>query len=286
MGGRYGRAGPYTTPKGNGYSFNMSKLAIASCALILGSLVGACGSSGSDDDDGGEAGSGGTAASSGAGGSSASGGSSGSTGKGGSSGSSSTGKGGSSGSGTGGTSGDAGEGGTGGSSAGNGGSGGSSAGKGGSGGSSAGTGGSGGSVSVPGSTPVSDIDTDDEAAAVCEQVAAEVDPEDIEAFTAGTCTLAGLFAEALGGGDCETAKAECEADPEDPTTDGCTAQDFPDCDITVDEFVACTSARVAVAAEYFGDITCDTDFETLGEMEEPEECTSLQERCPEIIELE
>lgn len=241
----------------------MTKLTIVACALILGSLSGACGSSGSDDDDGGEAGSGGT--DSGSGGSSASGGSSGSTGKGGSSGS-----------GTGGSSGSGGSAG---------------AGKGGSGGSSAGSGGSsagsGGSVSVPGSTPVSDIDTDAEAEAVCEQIASEVDPADLEVFTEGTCTLAGLFAEALGGGDCETVKAECEADPsQDPTTEGCTSQDFPDCDITVDEFAACMSARATVAAEAFSDITCDTDFTTIEEFEEPEECTSLQERCPEIISQE
>jgi hypothetical protein len=41
-----------------------------------------------------------------------------------------------------------------------------------------------------------------------------------------------------------------------------------------------------VYAEYFSDITCETDFETIGELEEPEECTSLQERCPEIVSQE
>lgn len=239
----------------------MSKLSILTCALILGSLAGACGGSEGDDDDGGEAGSGGTAASSGSGGSSASGGSSGSSG--------SAGKGGSGGSsGAGGSSGSSGKGGSGGSS-------------GGSGGSNAGTGGSSGSVNVPGSTPVSDIDTDAEAEAVCDQIAAEVDPADIEALTEGTCTLAGLFA-AAAGADCEMAKAECEAEPSEDPAEGCTSQDFPDCEITVDEFAACSSARVSVTAEYFSDITCDTDFTAIGELEEPEECTALFERCPEL----
>jgi hypothetical protein len=237
--------------------FNMSKLSILSCALILGSLAGACGGSeNSDDDDGGEAGSSASGGSSGAGGSSGSSGSSG--------------KGGSSGGGTGGSSGSAGTGGSG---------------KGGSGGSSAGTGGTGGSVSVPGSTPISDIDTDEEAEAVCEDLASEFDPADLESMVEGACALTGLLAELTGGGDCETVQEQCITDGgEDPTmTEGCTADDFPDCDVTVDEYAACTSARLAITVEYMSQISCDADLTMLGEEPaEPEECTSLVERCPEL----
>jgi hypothetical protein len=241
----------------------MSKLSILSCALILGSLACACGGSeNSDDDDGGEAGSSASGGSSGAGGSSGSSGSAGSSGKGGSSGG-----------GTGGSSGSAGTGGSG-----KGGSGGSSAGSGGS-------GGSGGSVSVPGSTPISDIDTDEEAEAVCEDLASEFDPADLESMVEGACALTGLLAELTGGGDCATLQEQCVEDGgEDPTmTEGCTADDFPDCDVTVDEYAACTSARLAITVEYMSQITCDVDLTMLGEEPaEPEECTSLVERCPEL----
>lgn len=237
-------------------SYNMSKLSIVSCALIFGSLAGACGGSEDGDDDGGESGSGGTAGSSGSGGSSGSAGSSG--------------KGGSSGGGTGGSSGSAGTGGSG---------------KGGSGGSTAGSGGSGGSVTVPGSTPLSDIDTDAEAEAVCERVASEIDPAVIESMVDAACALTGLLAELTVGADCEAAQEQCVADGgEDPTmTEGCTADEVPDCDVTVDEYTACSIARATLSAEYLGQITCDTDLTMLGEEPaDPDECTSVVERCPEL----
>jgi hypothetical protein len=135
-----------------------------------------------------------------------------------------------------------------------------------------------GSVSVPGNTPLSDIDTDAEAQAVCEALADELVSVD-EDLTAGACALAGLIGELTGGGDCETLQAECIADDsEDPTemTENCTADDLPDCDVTVDEYNSCVSAQI----ELFAGLSCDSDLENLAE--EPPACVSVLERCPEL----
>lgn len=143
----------------------------------------------------------------------------------------------------------------------------------------------GGSANVPGNTPLTEIDTDAEAQAVCDQLAAEFGSIDTEAVTEGLCALTGLIGELSGGGDCETLQAQCIADGgEEPAmTEGCTADDVPDCDITVDEYTACTSARVAVSFDTFAEVTCDSDLESLGEEPaDPAECAGLGERCPEL----
>ena len=143
-----------------------------------------------------------------------------------------------------------------------------------------------GSTTVTGSTPLTDIDTDAEAEAVCERLGAELGSVDIESVTAGLCALTGLIGEAFGGGTCEMLQAECIAsDEEDPMTmtEGCTADDVPDCDITVDEYTACTSARVQASFDAFAQVTCDSDIEAIGdEPADPPECAGLAERCPEL----
>ncbi|XXX76917.1 hypothetical protein WMF30_55650 [Sorangium sp. So ce134] len=114
--------------------------------------------------------------------------------------------------------------------------------------------------------------TDEEAQAVCDQLAAsaeDVSKEDL-------CEVAGLIAAALGG-DCETAKTECMNEPEEPSEGGtCPAEDFAGCTATVGEFMTCTNAQFdAIKA-----LTCASDPESFGET--PPECQAISEKCPEL----
>ncbi|WP_437958010.1 hypothetical protein WME76_43165 [Sorangium sp. So ce119] len=115
--------------------------------------------------------------------------------------------------------------------------------------------------------------TAEESQAVCEDVAASatVTKEDV-------CELAGAFASAFGGADCETAKAECMSQPEQPTEGGeCATAGFADCTATVAEYKACMTAQI----EALKSITCETPLDTSGEP--PAACAGLDQKCPEIL---
>src|SRR5688500_190615 len=62
--------------------------------------------------------------------------------------------------------------------------------------------------SVPGTTPLSDIDTNEEAQVVCKRLAQAISAEESEGLQTGGCALQGWF-QAQSGGDCEQVKAAC-----------------------------------------------------------------------------
>ncbi|MGK3998064.1 hypothetical protein [Sorangium sp. So ce1024] len=115
--------------------------------------------------------------------------------------------------------------------------------------------------------------TDAEAQTVCADLAASatVTKEDV-------CEFAGAFAGAFGG-DCETAKAECLAQPEQPAPEGggCSTTGFTDCTATVAEYKACMAANV----EAMKAVTCETPLESFGEP--PAACAALTDKCPTIF---
>ncbi|WP_437335011.1 hypothetical protein [Sorangium sp. So ce394] len=117
--------------------------------------------------------------------------------------------------------------------------------------------------------------TDEEAQAVCDAVAAsaaDVTKED-------ACELVGLIAAATpdSGLDCETAKEQCIAEPDEPAEEElCTAEDFAGCAATVAEFKACTDSQF----EMIKALTCESDLESF---KLPPECEAVDEKCPELF---
>ncbi|KYF60766.1 hypothetical protein BE15_08660 [Sorangium cellulosum] len=115
--------------------------------------------------------------------------------------------------------------------------------------------------------------TAEESQAVCQDLAASatVTKEDV-------CEIAGAFASAFGGADCEATKAECMSEPEQPPPDeGCATAGFTDCTATVAEYKACMTAQVQALKA----ITCATPLDTAAEP--PAACAALSEKCPEIL---
>jgi hypothetical protein len=105
--------------------------------------------------------------------------------------------------------------------------------------------------SVPGTTPLSDIDTNEEAQVVCKRLAQALTAQESESLQSGGCALQGWF-QAQAGGDCEQVKAACiEASNEpmgDPET--CTTEDVPNCTLTVDQYVECLDSSAGVLANF------------------------------------
>jgi hypothetical protein len=104
---------------------------------------------------------------------------------------------------------------------------------------------------VSGTTPLSDIDTNEEAEVVCERLEQAITAQESEALQSGGCALQGWFA-AQTGGDCEQVKAACiEASSEtlgDP--ESCTTEDVPNCALTVDQYVECLDASAGALANF------------------------------------
>jgi hypothetical protein len=141
-----------------------------------------------------------------------------------------------------------------------------------------------GNGNVNGNTKLSDIDTSEEAQAACQRAASSLDEADLEAALQGACTFEGIIAE-FAGGDCEQVKAQCLAEgggPGEPTE--CAPEDIPNCDVTVDAYIACSVAQTEIGAAFFKNITCSTDLATLPQdpPETPSECVSVYEACPEL----
>ncbi|WP_437287979.1 hypothetical protein [Sorangium sp. So ce406] len=115
--------------------------------------------------------------------------------------------------------------------------------------------------------------TAEESQAVCQDLGASltVTKEDL-------CEVAGAFASAFGGADCEATKAECMSEPEQPTEGGeCATAGFADCTATVAEYKACMTAQVDALKA----ITCTTPLDPSGEP--PAACAALSDKCPEIL---
>jgi hypothetical protein len=108
-----------------------------------------------------------------------------------------------------------------------------------------------GEPSVPGTTPLSEIDTDEEAQVVCKRLAQAITAEESEALQGGGCALQGWF-EAQSGGDCEQVKEACIAASSEAVGDpeACTTDDVPNCDLTVDQYVECLDAGSGVLANF------------------------------------
>jgi hypothetical protein len=92
------------------------------------------------------------------------------------------------------------------------------------------------------------------------------------------------LSEALGGPDCETAKAECLAEDNSTDYSDCTAEEIPDCDATLDEYIACAAASAKAGAALYKNLTCSTDLESLSSdlPETPAACAPVYEKCPEL----
>jgi hypothetical protein len=105
--------------------------------------------------------------------------------------------------------------------------------------------------SVSGTTPLSDIDTNEEAQVVCERLAQAITAEESESLQSGGCALQGWFA-AQSGGDCEQVKEDCIAASSEQVGDpeSCTTEDVPDCALTVDEYVECLDSSAGVLANF------------------------------------
>ncbi|WP_437734088.1 hypothetical protein [Sorangium sp. So ce1335] len=112
-----------------------------------------------------------------------------------------------------------------------------------------------------------------DAQAVCDDLAASsnVTKEDL-------CEVAGAFA-SLGGADCETVKADCMSQPDEPSegSDACSTAGFEGCTATVAEYKACMAAQVEAVKAF----SCAAPPDTSGEP--PAACAALNEKCPEVL---
>lgn len=136
---------------------------------------------------------------------------------------------------------------------------------------------------IDGDTKLSEIDTEAEAEAACARAASALSEDDTQAILEARCTFVGLLAGALGQ-DCEDAKAECLAEEEPDLTSECSAQDFVDCDVTLDEYIACSTAQLNALSDLLGDLSCDSDL-SAGSPETPAtpaECVEVFKACPEL----
>jgi len=136
----------------------------------------------------------------------------------------------------------------------------------------------------PSGAKLSEIETDAQALALCNQIRSTVSDADLKRMLRGSCAIAGLTGEASQRGTCEELQAECASQAPLPSTDdgSCTADDIPDCDnVTVAEYIACTRATIASAIEYMSAISCDTDLESLEGPGPAAACTGPFARCPE-----
>jgi hypothetical protein len=136
--------------------------------------------------------------------------------------------------------------------------------------------------SVPDGTKISAV-TPAQAALLCkefEQRSAGL----IEQLDKVTCTVVGLSYAAQGGGQtCEEVRDEClsepsEAEPCDLSEGGET------CDATVGEYRACVDASLKSLQDFYSDLSCESDLESLPEEEPPmpAQCTALFAKCPEL----
>ncbi|MET0791883.1 MAG: hypothetical protein ABW061_10215 [Polyangiaceae bacterium] len=136
----------------------------------------------------------------------------------------------------------------------------------------------------PNGTKLSEIKTDAQALALCEQIRGSISDRDLEQMHSGSCAISGQTGEASQLGTCEELQAECATHSPAPSpNDGsCTADDIPDCDnVTVDEYVACTRATITLGVAYLSSITCDTDLRSLEEPGTAAACAEPFARCPE-----
>jgi hypothetical protein len=135
--------------------------------------------------------------------------------------------------------------------------------------------------SVPGTTPLSEIDTDEEAQVVCERLAQALTAKESEELQSGGCALQGWF-EAQSGGDCEEVKAACIAASSGPPGDpeSCTTEDVPNCALTVDQYVECLDASAGVLANF----TCaSTALQLAAFTALPAHCQTGLEACSGIM---
>jgi len=146
--------------------------------------------------------------------------------------------------------------------------------------------GSAGSTSkpVPSGTKLSEIKTDAQALALCNQIKDSISDSDLQDMLAGSCAIAGLTGAASQLGTCQELQADCIShEPVPSPNDGsCTADDVPDCDnVTVEEYLACTRATITAGIQYLSAITCDSDLESLEGPETAAACKGPFARCPE-----
>lgn len=145
-----------------------------------------------------------------------------------------------------------------------------------------------GNTAGPSGKKLSEIKTDAQALAVCNQIKSSVSDAELKKMLQGSCAIAGQSGAASQLGTCQELQADCAAHTPLPTTDdgSCTADDVPDCDsVTVDEYVACSRATIKNSIAYLSTITCDTDLQSLEPPATAGACSGPFARCPEYAAL-
>jgi hypothetical protein len=98
------------------------------------------------------------------------------------------------------------------------------------------------------------------------------------------CTFSGLYMEAFGAGSCTDMYDACVAEGLDDEEDECELEDVTDCQATVAEYEACTSARIDALVAVSATLTCSSDLQELAGQDEPAACTPLKDKCPALFE--
>lgn len=158
-------------------------------------------------------------------------------------------------------------------------------------------GGSGGQfTSVDGSAELGSLSSDD-AKTLCEDTQSYLESKTPSNLAEKQCDLSGVIGASITfsmSEDLEAAKASCvsartnclesEDEPTDEPTDSCTNPEFTEtCTVTVDEFIACQKANVAVSTEMFNSLpSCEDLTEedlTMESSTSPAECETFYELC-------
>lgn len=143
--------------------------------------------------------------------------------------------------------------------------------------------------SVDESTPIAELDDDDEQK-LCEEAerfaAAELDPIQTELTCMSVATFAAIGLDGMLDADaCKQAYDDCLASPPDgePQGNACELGNVADCDATVGEFVACWEEGLALSRELLDRFSCDAPGAGLsGEPAEMPACEALYAKCPEL----
>lgn len=151
-----------------------------------------------------------------------------------------------------------------------------------------------------GETPGSDVDppgtaegfpldanlgelTDGESIALCEWIVREdVQSGNAEAW----CVFDAVLVESTRPG-CEEAVATCRAAPPVPPTEDCAAFvsdfPFPDCPVTVRQYVACLNDQSAYFVDLVDDVSCDDPGNPQVLPELHPTCVALESECPALF---
>lgn len=157
--------------------------------------------------------------------------------------------------------------------------------------------GGGGGASTAGVSNSKDVGTltQEESAAVCKHVSAQIAEVDQVTFC---CAASGLAAEATGTGTCADIVGMCEASPADfdcapeadTSAEDCETDPPPTCDaeVTVAQLADCVDAQVAALDEILSSVTCDSTVADLqgveGQVSEtPTACQLVEDNCPGLL---